>query len=158
MVEGARQLLARAQRRAAAAVLRFLRGLSDDRLDLLLRTPARPLIIGQIFRRIPGLLDPGRAGALTTSVRWRIMAPGRRSVDVYDLLIDGGAARVIRGGHDIEPGATVTVEARELLKLVIGSSNPLSAYFTGKLVLTGNVLAATRVAALIDFRQLLARG
>jgi hypothetical protein len=153
-----RRLLADADARVTASVLRFLRSLPDERLDQLLRTPARRLIIGGIFRRIPALLDPGRAAALTTTVRWRVRAPDSGSVDVYDLLIDRGAARVVRGARSTAPGATVTVDARELLKLAIGSSNPLSAYLTGRLVLSGNLLTATTIAALIDFRGILARG
>jgi SCP-2 sterol transfer family len=150
-----RRLLADAQAHAAARILRFLRGLPDERLDQLLRTPARRLIIGGIFRRIPALLDPGRAAALTTTVRWRVRAPDSGSVDVYDLLIDRGTARVVRGARAPAPGATVTVDARELLKLAIGSSNPVSAYFAGRLVLSGNLLTATSIAALIDFRRIL---
>jgi alkyl sulfatase BDS1-like metallo-beta-lactamase superfamily hydrolase len=151
-----RRLLADTRAHAAARTLRVLRGIPDERLDQLLRTPARRLIISGIFRRLPALLDPGRAAALTTTVRWQVRAPDRDSVEVYDLLIDRGAARVVRGARAHAPGATVTVDARELLKLAIGSSNPLSAYFSGKLVLSGNLLTATSIAALIDFRRILA--
>jgi len=153
-----RRLLADVRAHATASALRFLRGLPDERLDQLLRTPARRLIIGGIFRRIPALLDPGRAAALTTTVRWRIRGPDSGSVEVYELLIDRGAARVVRGARAPAPGATVTVDARELLKLAIGSSNPLSAYLTGKLVLNSNLLTVTSIAALIDFRRILPRG
>jgi hypothetical protein len=156
-VDGVRKLLTRAQRRAAAAVLRFLRGLPDDRLDLLLRTPARPLIIGQIFRRIPALLDPGRASTLTTSIRWRIMAPKHSGEDVYNLVIESGRAQIVRGSDGPEPRATITLEAREFVRLATGSSNLLASYLTGRLMLSGNMVAVTKVAALIRFQELLTR-
>jgi hypothetical protein len=154
---GARRALTRARDRAAESALRLLRSLPDRRLDQLLRTPARHLIIGGIIRQIPGLLDPSRAGTVTTSIRCRISRPDGRPPDVYNLLIDRGGARILRGDHGPEPRATITVEAKEFLKLATGGSNPLAAYFTGKLVLTGNVMAATKVASLIRFSELLAR-
>jgi SCP-2 sterol transfer family len=145
-----------ARDKLAGQALAVLRSIPDGRLDQLLRTPIRHVIIGGIFHQVPGLIDTSRSGTLTTSIRWRIIVPGG-GVDVYNLVLEEGAARIARGLDGPEPRATITVEAREFLKLATGNSNPLASYFTGKLVLTGNVMAATKVASLIRFQDLLAR-
>ncbi len=125
----------------------------EDRLDRLLRTPARHLIIGGIFSQLPGLLDTRRAAGVNTTIRWRITSPGHSTVDIYDVAIADGKMTIVRGDRGGEPRVTITVEAKEFVRMATGSSNPLAAYFTGKLVLTGNVMAVAKVASLIRMPQ-----
>ena len=153
----AEQRLATARERAIARIWSHLRTMPDERIDRLMRTPARHVIIGGIFSQVPGLIDPSRSGTLATSIRWRITAPDGSSEDVYSLLIDGGQARILRGNTGPEPRATITVSATEFIRLATGNSNLLASYFNGKLVLTGNVMAVAKIASMIRFQDLLVR-
>jgi hypothetical protein len=139
----------RAQDEIAQRAWRWLQSIPDERLDQLLRTPARQVIIGGIFSQLPGLLDTRRATGVNTTIRWRITAPGDGAVDIYNVVIADGKMTIVRGEPGPEPRVTISVDAKELIRIATGSSNPLAAYFTGKLVVTGNVMAAAKVASLM---------
>lgn len=143
----------RTQNVVAQRAWRWLQSIPDDRLDRLLRTPARHLIIGGIFSQLPGLFDTRRATGVNTTIRWRITAPGDSDVDVYNVVVADGKMTIVRGERGPEPRVTITVEAKEFIRMAAGSSNPLAAYFTGRLVLTGNVMAVAKVASLIRLPQ-----
>ena len=154
----AQQRLVQARERVITRAWGYLRTMPDERIDRLMRTPARHVIIGAVFSQVPGLIDPARSGTLSTSIRWRITTGDGSSEDVYSLLIDGGQARIIRGTSGPEPRATITVSATEFMRLATGNSNLLASYFNGKLVLTGNVMAVAKIVSMIRFQELLVRG
>jgi hypothetical protein len=135
----------------AEGFARAVRSLPEERLEQLMRTPARRLVLDGIFWQLPKHFDSTRAGRMQTSVRWTITGRADGGADVYRLEIADGSARVIRGDDGSEARIRVTVGATEFLRLAAGASNPISAYFKGRITIAGDVMTAARLASLLAF-------
>jgi putative sterol carrier protein len=55
---------------------------------------------------------------------------------------------VTREGEGPTPRLTITVDAAEFLRIAAGTSNPVNAYFNGKLSLRGDLMQAARLTML----------
>ncbi len=132
----------------ADRVAGLLRSVPAERLDALMASPARRPILDAVFAQMPRHLNRRRARAVKATIRWRITRRGGEP-DVYDLLIDDGHARIERGGAG-DPGRRleITVDGAEFLRIAAGGSNPMNAYFAGKLSLRGDVMQAARLTML----------
>lgn len=119
-----------------------------ERLDAVMSSPARRIVLEAIFWQIPEHLDRRRAVGVNASIRWLITGRRDGQADVYDLVIADGRARVTRGGGELRPRMTITVDAAEFLRIAAGSSNPVNAYFNGKLALRGDLMQAARLTML----------
>jgi putative sterol carrier protein len=64
---------------------------------------------------------------------------------VYQLVIENGRARTERG-EGADPRLTVTLDGVEFLKLASGNSDPMQAYFTGRIQLSGDIMVAAKMA------------
>ncbi len=152
-----RCMVADAPAQLSRGVARAVRDSPEKRLEQLMRTPARRVILEGIFRQMPQRLDGERAAGVSSSMRWCVTGRPDGAADVYQLQIADSQCRVIRGstvGVD-EPGVTVTLDAVELLKLATGNSDPMRAYFSGRIKLAGDVILAAKLASL--FRMPAAR-
>jgi putative sterol carrier protein len=129
-------------------VAELVRQTPPERLDSVMRSPIRRVVLDAIFWQMPQHLDRRRASGVNAAIRWRITGRADGEADVYDLIIADGRASVRRGGHEIEPRLTITVDAAEFIRVAAGSSNPISAYFNGKLALRGDLMQATRLTML----------
>ncbi len=145
---GVGQLLSRASDPLANRFSRIVRDMPDERLDWLMRTPVRRVVLEGIFWQMPLHLDQGRAVGVNSSMRWLITGRPDGESDVYDLLIADGRCRVTRGGEGPTPRLTITVDAAEFLRIAAGSSSPVNAYFNGKLSLRGDLMQAARLTML----------
>jgi predicted lipid carrier protein YhbT len=115
------------------------------RLEQLMRTPARRVIIGGIVWQLPQQLDPSLPDGIDASIQLRVTTPRLPSPDTYSIVIAQRRSRVTRGDGGPEPHITVTVDATEFLRLLTGNSNPVRSYFAGKLKLTGDIMLAMRL-------------
>lgn len=113
-----------------------------------MRSPARKPILDGIFWQMPNQLDTAQAAGLTTSIRWRITGRQDDGIDVYQLELDNGSCRVIRGDGGPDPRLTITIDGVEFLRLVTGNSDPMKAYFRGRIKLSGDVMVAAKLASL----------
>ncbi len=154
----AQEVLTRIRRRLAAApaqvgegVSRLVRDAPDDRLDQLMRTPVRRVVLDGIFWQMPRFLDRQRAARVTASVRWCITGRGDGGADTYDLEIIDGRCRVIRGQASIDPRLTITVDGAEFVRLATGNSDAMQAYFSGRVSLAGDVMFAAKLTSLFRF-------
>lgn len=134
---------------ATARLVGLLGAVPDERLDQLMRTPARRVVVETIFVLMPLYLNRTRARGLNLAVRWQITAPGDPDdVDVFDLVIAERRCRTLRGGGGPAPLVTVRVESVELLRLAIGRVSPMQAYFDRRLSLSGDIMQAARLTSL----------
>jgi hypothetical protein len=143
-----RRALAATEKELLVRLARFVGTIPDERLEQLMRSPARRAIVETIFWQMPHQLNRTRATGIETVVRWRITTPSAREAELYNLVIVDRRARVIRGPGGPDPRVTITVDAAEFLRLAAGRSNPMQAYFAGKLALTGDIMQAARLTAL----------
>jgi alkyl sulfatase BDS1-like metallo-beta-lactamase superfamily hydrolase len=133
---------------AGGSALRVLRGVPDDRLEQVMATPLRRVVLDTVFWGLPRALDGTPAGEIVSTVRWHVTGPGDGRLDVYWLELANGQWRSRRGAGDTVPELTLTVDSVELLRLATGRSALVPSYLSGKLRASGNPLLITRVAAL----------
>ncbi|MDQ2759951.1 MAG: SCP2 sterol-binding domain-containing protein [Actinomycetota bacterium] len=147
-----RRMVADAPTQLGEGVARVVREAPGERLEQLMRTPARRAILEGIFRQMPQRLDSERAAGVSSSMRWCITGRPDGVVDVYRLQIVDSQCHVTRGsaiGVD-EARVTVTLDGVELLKLATGNSDPMRAYFSGRIKLAGDVVLAAKLASLFQ--------
>jgi predicted lipid carrier protein YhbT len=143
-----RRSVATAPAQAAESLARFVRDSPDHRLQALMRTPARRVVLESIFWQMPKYLDRDRARGVRASVRWCITGRSDGGTDVYHLEIADGHASVARGTEAGEARVTITVDGAEFLRLASGTSDPMQAYFQRRLLLSGDLLVAAKVVSL----------
>jgi putative sterol carrier protein len=141
-----RSLAADAPAQLAEGVGRLVRDASPERLDQLMTSPARRPVLEAIFWQMPRQLDPAKARGVSTVIRWQITGGPGGVTDTYDLQIEGGRALVGRGGGTASPKLTITMDGAELVRLVSGNSDPMAAYFKGRIQLAGDIMVAAQMA------------
>jgi putative sterol carrier protein len=148
-VASIRRTVSGAPVQVAERLARTVRGVSPERLEQVMRTPARRLVLDGIFWQMPQFLDRRRAAGLNSSVRWVITGRADGGTDVYDLVFSDGHGRAIRGGEEPPPRVTITVDGVEFLRIATGSSDPMRAYFAGRLAIAGDIMAAAKLVSLL---------
>ncbi len=147
-LEAARRLASDAPAQLAEGFGRLVRDASPERLEQLMRSPARKPLLDGIFWQMPKQLDVKQARGVKTSIRWCLTGRADDGVDTYQLEIDNGGARTIRGTGGPDPVLTITMDAVEFLRLISGNSDPMQAYFKGRMQLAGDVMVAAKIASL----------
>jgi putative sterol carrier protein len=138
-----------AKARLADGFARLVGGASSQQLERMMRTHARRPLLGAIFSQMPGQVDRKRAAQMEEAlVRWQITEGPNGRVDVYELLLADGRCRTTRGESDREPQLTITADGVEFLRLITGNSDPMRAYFSGKVRLAGDVMFAAKLQTL----------
>ncbi|MFZ0040140.1 MAG: SCP2 sterol-binding domain-containing protein [Solirubrobacteraceae bacterium] len=125
---------------------RMVRSAPPERLEQLMRSPARKPLLDAIFWQMPKQVDAAAAADVNTSIRWCITGRGDGGMDVYQLELEAGQARIIRGEDGPEPRLTITMDGVEFLRLVSGNSDPMQAYFKGRIQLAGDIMIAAQLA------------
>jgi hypothetical protein len=116
---------------------RPIRRAPDTRLEQLMRTPARRVVLEGIFRQIPQHLVATQAAGINAVVRWRITGRPDGRADTYRLPIADGRCLLSRGADGPDPHVTITLGGTESLELAIGDLDPMQAYFSGRIGLGG---------------------
>jgi hypothetical protein len=113
-----------------------------------MRSPARKVLLETIFWQMPRHTDPLTAKGMNCSIRWRITGRSDGEADVYELQFVDGTCRVVRGTRETPPKLTITLDGTEFLRLATGNSDPVQAYFTGRISLAGDVMMAAKMSSL----------
>jgi hypothetical protein len=143
-----RRTLAGAPEQVAEGFAHAVRSAPKERLDQLMRSPARRVLLETIFWQMPRHIDERTARIMNCTIRWRITGKANGEADVYDLEFIDGRCRVIRGPGVAPPKLTITVDGAEFLRLATGNSDPVKAYFTGRVALAGDVMVAAKASGL----------
>ena len=138
-----------AKTRLADGFARVVSSTSPDRLERVMRSPARRPLLDAIFSQMPGQVDRKRADQMEDAlIRWQITDGPQDRVDVYELWLANGRARSSKGESEREARLTITADGAEFLRLVTGNSDPMRAYFSGKVRLGGDVMFAAKLQTL----------
>ena len=97
---------------------------------------------------MPQHFDPKGASGMKTTIRWRITRRPGSAADTYELQIVDGRCRARRGEGKSDPQLTITLEAAEFVRLATGNSDPMNAYFSGRVALAGDVMLAAKLQSL----------
>lgn len=143
-----RRQLTAASEQLSDGVTYFVRDSSQARLERLMRSPLRRVVLEAIFWQMPQRVDPDRAQRTRCSIRWRITGRPDGGVDVYQLELANDVCRVEHNPSGSDAQLTITVDGAEFLRLATGNSNPMQAYFAGRVALSGDIMLAARLATL----------
>jgi putative sterol carrier protein len=146
-MEKLRKLAADAPAYVADGFGRAVHNAPPERLEQLMRSPARKPALDGIFWQMPKQVNAEVAKNMTTTIRWRITGRPDDGVDVYRLVVDKGQVKTVKGESG-DPKLTVTMDAVEFLKLASGNLDPMQAYFKGRIELTGDIMVAAKLAQL----------
>ncbi len=130
----------------ADGIGRMVREASPERLDQLMKSPARRAVLDGVFWQMPRQLDAKAAANVKTAIRWNITGRADEGVDTYLLEVENGTARANRGIEGPEPKLTITMDGVEFLRLISGNSDPMAAYFKGRIQLAGDIMVAAQLA------------
>lgn len=142
-----RRLAADAPTLLADGFERVVRETPPERLEQLMRSPARRAALEGIFWRMPKAVNHDVAKDMSTTIRWCLTGRADDGTDIYQLEVDHGIVRTTKGEQG-EPKLTVTMDAVEFLRLASGNLDPMQAYFKGRIQLTGDIMAAAKLAQL----------
>jgi hypothetical protein len=132
---------------AASELARGLAGVPDRRIEQLMATPLRRVVLDALFWGAPQVLDRTPTADVVSSLRCHVGAADG-SYDVYWLEFSAGAWHSGRGTPPGPCQITLTVQDAELLRLACGRSSPVQAFLAGKLRASGNPVLAARLTAL----------
>jgi putative sterol carrier protein len=141
-----RKFAADAPAQIADGIGRLVRDTSPERLDQIMKSPARRPLLDGVFWQMPRQLDAKAAAHIKTAVRWNITGRTDDGADSYLLEVDNGTARTSRGTEGREPKLTITMDGVEFLRLISGNSDPMAAYFKGRIQLAGDIMVAAQLA------------
>jgi putative sterol carrier protein len=148
-IAGARRGAARAPGQLAGGISRWVDQAPDDRLERLMKSPARRVIIEGVFWKMPQQVDRRRAAGVNVSVLWRITGRPDGGTDDFRLVIADGTARTARGTSDEPPPVlTVKMDGVSLLKLASGGLDPVRGYLAGKIQLSGDIMFAAKLGGM----------
>ncbi len=147
----ARRGAARAPSQLAERISRLVDETPDDRLEWLMKSPARRMILEGVFWKMPQHVDSRRAAGVNASVLWRIAGRPDGGTDDFRLLISDGSSRTVRGASEKPPlpVLTLTMDGVDLLKLASGGLDPMRGYFGGKIELAGDIMFAAKLGSMI---------
>ena len=114
----------------------------------MMRSPLRAVVLKAIFWEMPRYFDRNRGASTSSSIRWVVTGRPDGVTDLYQLEIGDGRCRVIKGTSDSEPRLTITLDAVELMRLAAGCSDPMRAYFSGRISLSGDIMVAAKLTSL----------
>lgn len=99
----------------------------------------------EFFAQLAEHADPAEIAGINHSYLFVVTGAGRWLVELSD-----GVVKVTEGfaGEDDEADATITVSHEVFERLVAGSQNPMMAFMTGKLKVSGDVSAALKLQKL----------
>ena len=147
-LEAVKRIAADAPAQLAGGFGRVVRDVPPERIEQVMRSPARKPILDGIFWQMPKQLDVMQAAGVRSSILWCITGRADGGVDTYQLEIEDGRCRTIRTPHSPDPRLTITVDGVEFLRLASGNSDPMQAYFKGRIQLAGDIMVAAKLASL----------
>jgi hypothetical protein len=130
-----------------AKFAQLVKSASDAQIAEVMSSQARPKVLNEVFRRMPALFRPERAGNTNAVIHWSITGAADGGTDTYELVIADGACTLSEApSHD--PKLAITVGPVDFLKVVSGNGNPVMMFMTGKLKAKGDLALASNIANL----------
>ena len=126
---------------------------SRKHLESVMTSGFRPVVLGEIFRRLPDLVDPATAGDTSLTVGFRLTGNPSGEVERYVVSLACGVATVEAGESGGSRDATVTCQAHDFLRLATGHLNAVTGVLKGQLKVKGDKAKALKLSSVIDIPQ-----
>ena len=128
-----------------------LKGVKPDHLKKVMSSGFRPIVLGEIFRRLPDFVDRRKAGRLELVVGFRLLGNPSGEVERYVVRLAHGIATVSQGDEgDADRDATITCEGHDYLRLATGHMNPVTGVLKGQLKVKGDRAKALLLSSVIN--------
>lgn len=101
---------------------------------------------GDLLKKLPKAFQPDAAGDTDCTVQFNISTP-------MHLVIRNGACTA-KEGDSRSPDVSITMEDDDLVSLMKGELNGMTAFMTGKLQLEGDLMLAQRMFGFFDSSKL----
>jgi putative sterol carrier protein len=101
---------------------------------------------GELLKRLPTAFQPEAAGDTDCTVQFNITTP-------MHIVIRNGTCAT-RDGAAGSPDVAITMEDEDLIALMKGDLNGMTAFMTGKLQLEGDLMLAQRMFGFFDSSKL----
>jgi hypothetical protein len=128
----------------AEALAWWVRTSSEQRLQSVMRSRLRGVLLWQIFRTICQRAQPDPR--LNATVEFRITGRRDGGIDRYQLMLCDGRCRTSRRGGG-RPALTLELEPGAFLRLVGGTASAQRLLIAGKLKLRGDLIVALALPA-----------
>jgi len=122
---------------------------SDSQLNEIMASDVRGKVLDEIFRRMPSLFRPDRAGNTNAVIHWTITGRPDGGSDTYEIVIADGECKLSEN-PDNEPKLALTMGPADFLKVTAGVGNPVMMFMTGKLKAKGDLGLAANIANLFN--------
>ena len=99
-----------------------------------------------LLRQLPTAFQPDAAGDTDCTVQFNVSAP------MHVVIRNGTCAT--REGTASSPDVTITMDDEDLVSLMKGELNGMTAFMTGKLQLEGDLMLAQRMFGFFDASKL----
>lgn len=100
----------------------------------------------EFLKKLPGAFNASAAGGQNATIQFNISTP------TYVEIKNGACA--VNSGTAGSPDVTLTMEDDDLVALMKGELNGMTAFMTGKLQLEGDLMLAQRLGSFFDATKL----
>jgi putative sterol carrier protein len=131
-------------------VARVVGTVPSAHLRKVMRSEFRPVVLGEIFRRLPEFVNERRARGVDLSIGFRLLGNPSGEIDRYVVHVHDGVATVETGDVTGERDATITCEGHDYLRLATGHLSPVLGVLKGQLKVKGDKAKAQQLSSVID--------
>ena len=118
---------------------KLIEGRSDDEINAGLKATGAAQALDKVFQGMVEAFIPEKAGGQSAVIQYDVTGPeGKLS---YQLKVAGGKAALSKGTPE-SARVTLALAAPDFLRLVTGKLNGQTAFFQGKLKLSGDMMFA----------------
>jgi hypothetical protein len=129
--------------------IRIVKEMSDKDVKQVMESPNREAILAAIFRRMPELFRPDRAGSTTATTHGSITGRPDGGADEWTVRFADGTCTTLPG-HDGDSTLTLTMTPVDFTKVITKSGNPVMMFMTGKIKAKGDLGLAANIANFFD--------
>jgi putative sterol carrier protein len=127
-----------------------LRSVPAAHLRKVMRSGFRPVVLDEIFRRLPEFVNHHKARGVDLSIGFRLLGNPSGEIERYVVHVHDGVATVETGDVEGERDATITCEGHDYLRLATGHLNPVLGVLKGQLKVKGDKGKALQLSSVID--------
>lgn len=134
-----------------ADVSRAVSNVRAEHLHEVMAGGFRPVVLAEIFRRMPEYVDPQKAAGLRCVIAFRIGGRPDGGHDRYLVRLADGSCRVTEDAAAGTPrDATLSLSGADFLRLATGHLNPVLGVLKGSLKVRGDRAAALAFSRALD--------
>lgn len=104
--------------------------------------------VNEVFEKMPLVFDAAAASGVTEIFQFHVSGPGGGD---WNVTVKDQTCSVAQGVH-ASPTVTLAMADVDWLGIVNGTLNGMTAFMTGKLKATGNIMAAQRIQSLFPLK------